>query len=69
MLQCSNVQLFCDKQKMRLMLFGKQDEIDGLFDGRDVFGQLSVMHLPYFFGYKTGFFFLPKQSKSSRSVL
>ena len=25
--------------------------------------------IPYFFGYKTEFFFLPKQSKRSRSVL
>ena len=25
--------------------------------------------IPYFFGYKTEFFFLPKQSQRSRSVL
>ena len=25
--------------------------------------------IPYFFGYKTEFFFLPKQSQKSRSVL
>ena len=27
------------------------------------------MKIPYFFGYKTEFFFLPKQSQRSRSVL
>ena len=28
-----------------------------------------LFDLPYFFGYKTEFFFLPKQSQRSRSVL
>ena len=27
------------------------------------------MCVPYFFGYKTEFFFLPKQSQRSRSIL
>ena len=30
---------------------------------------LGYMHLPYFFGYKTEVFFLPKQSQRSRSIL
>ena len=30
---------------------------------------LLLQELPYFFGYKTVFFFLPKQSQKSRSVL
>ena len=31
--------------------------------------ELYNPYLPYFFGYKTEFFFLPKQFQSSRSVL
>ena len=30
--------------------------------------KLLLMHIMYFFGYKTEFFFLPKQSQRSRSL-
>ena len=42
-----------------------------LFEIGEVFRIIlrSCYLLPYFFGYKTEFFFLPKQSQRSRSVV
>ena len=41
----------------------------GAFISAGVFISTCINTVPYFIGYKTFFFFLPKQSQRSRSVL